>query len=184
MSEPEKKPPLPADQTLVQGVPSEATLAYQDDHLKLLTHDLITNMTKYITGEIQASAEDYVLLEQLNLAAAGRYEDMGEKTKLMLDLFAVCILKNVLGACPSSATLSCLSYLSQNVYSCMFHKLLDIPSITFITLQEIQKKNSLIQPYLNQIDEIHTNVEQLETVMKDLDTYVSHLEMQVKQAYD
>lgn len=40
-----------------------------------------------------------------------------------------------------------------------------------------------MQPYLNQIDEMHDNVEQLDIAMKDLDAYVSHLEMQVKNAY-
>jgi arginine/lysine/ornithine decarboxylase len=33
-----------------------------------------------------ASAQDYVLLEQLNVAAASRYEDMGSKAEMLVDL--------------------------------------------------------------------------------------------------
>ena len=76
-------------QEVVEGTLSEATLAYQNDPLKLLTHDMITRMTKYVAGEIQASAEDYVLLEQLTLAAAGRYEDLSAKGQKMFELFVV-----------------------------------------------------------------------------------------------
>lgn len=76
-------------QEVVEGTLSEATLAYQNDPLKLLTHDMITRLTKYVAGEIQASAEDYVLLEQLTLAAAGRYEDLSAKGQKMFELFAV-----------------------------------------------------------------------------------------------
>lgn len=78
-----------SESTQEPNQPSAATIKYEADPLKLMTHDLIMNMTKYITGEIQASAEDYVLLEQLNLAAAARYEDLGVKSQSMLDLFLV-----------------------------------------------------------------------------------------------
>ncbi len=98
--------------------------------------EMFERLTKYVNGEIQSSAEDFALLEQLNFVAAARYEDMGSKALALTNL-----------------------------------------------MKALQERTAVLKPQLDQINQLHANVVQLEQIVKSLDMYSADLERQFRIAY-
>jgi len=118
------------------GTPAVSSTDPVNDTLLHMTHETFDRLTKYMSGELQASAEDFLLLERLNEIAVDRYKNINNK---------------------ALAIKHCLN--------------------------ELQEEVKVLEPQLKQIDELYTNVMQLDTVIRALDTYTLDLEKQFRMAY-
>ncbi|XP_064617630.1 biogenesis of lysosome-related organelles complex 1 subunit 2-like [Liolophura sinensis] len=99
-----------------------------------LCRETFQNTADYLKGELEATAEDYKLLEEMNKVTVTKYEEMKH--------IAINISKS---------------------------------------LHVMNEKYKLLQPYLDQIDQIEESVASLEQAAYRLDAYSKRLEARFKQ---
>jgi len=56
-------------------------------NLSPLLSELFEKLAKYANGEIEASSEEYALLEKLNLHAAGKYASLADHAERLVSAF-------------------------------------------------------------------------------------------------
>lgn len=197
-------PPIPTRGVLASfmgGVGQDPSDSHAGDDgsgaatLPALMDEMFHKVTAAVTGELQATANEYHLLSDMNLVASDKYQQMGDFAEGMLVFVEVSKgggqrdnplrgsagIDSASGQHPHGApTRTNSAEAGVLVLIRPRHPACDECIRAETTRQRMQAKEEALKPYIDQIDDIDAHVADLEAVVAKLDLYTRRMEAQFR----